>query len=338
MGVMPVVAAARGRATARNTTTKATASRAVAGVRPAGLARVSGSGEQRVTVRFAYGPGAIRASVKVCAESSTMDPAEVRHARNLDASALILLTRATRAGRVASRASRAAPRRRKPQLRLRPLCDTCGVSLWDSRRIPERVPRARRSASADTDVPFPLPLNAQNGSARSTFSASMQAPSMAKIGSQLGGGGAATLEKVGMDLSQQVQSVSQAKLADGGGGGNMGGGIKNGGGGGDGDEGDDDDYYEEGDDEVRPRHMARCLFPDETRLDGGVVPPETRPARRFFPRSVSLILFRRSALTAPRLPSLSVCFPFPNRRMATPTSSPRARLWARCTSATPSTR
>jgi len=72
---------------------------------------------------------------------------------------------------------------------------------------------------------------------------------MAKIGSQLGGGGAATLEKVGMDLSQQVQSVSSAKLADGGGGGNMGGGIKNGGGGGDGDEGDDDDYYDEGDDE-----------------------------------------------------------------------------------------
>ena len=164
MGVMPVVAAARGRATACTTTTKATASRTVAGVRPAGLARVSGTGEQRVTVRFAYGPGAIRASVKVCAESSTMDPAE-------------------------------------------------------------------------------------NGSAKSTFSASMQAPSMAKIGSQLGGGGAATLEKVGMDLSQQVQQVSSAKLADGGGGGNMGGGIKNGGGGGDGDEGDDDDYYDEGDDE-----------------------------------------------------------------------------------------
>jgi hypothetical protein len=338
MGVMPVVAAARGRATARNTTTKATASRAVAGVRPAGLARVSGSGEQRVTVRFAYGPGAIRASVKVCAESSTMDPAEVRHARNLDASALILLTRATRAGRVASRASRAAPRRRKPQLRLRPLCDTCGVSLWDSRRIPERVPRARRSASADTDIPFPLPLNAQNGSARSTFSASMQAPSMAKIGSQLGGGGAATLEKVGMDLSQQVQSVSQAKLADGGGGGNMGGGIKNGGGGGDGDEGDDDDYYEEGDDEVRPRHMARCLFPFRARCATVAWYPPRRVQRvAFFPRSVSLIISRRSALTAMILPSLSR-FPFPNRRMATPTSSPRARLWARCTSATPSTR
>jgi hypothetical protein len=244
MGVMPVVAAARGRATARNTTTKATASRAVAGVRPAGLARVSGSGEQRVTVRFAYGPGAIRASVKVCAESSTMDPAEVRHARNLDASALILLTRATRAGRVASRASRAAPRRRKPQLRLRPLCDTCGVSLVSP------APRSPPPTPA-TDVLRSFPSSPQNGSAKSTFSASMQAPSMAKIGSQLGGGGAATLEKVGMDLSQQVQQVSSAKLADGGGGGNMGGGIKNGGGGGDGDEGDDDDYYDEGDDEVR---------------------------------------------------------------------------------------
>jgi len=161
---------------------------------------------------------------------------------------------------------------------------------------------------------------------------------MAKIGSQLGGGGAATLEKVGMDLSQQVQSVSQAKLADGGGGGNMGGGIKNGGGGGDGDEGDDDDYYEEGDDEVRPRHMERCLFPDETRLDGGVVPPETRPARRFFPRSVSLIRETVSADRDDPPVSFSNRFPFPNRRMATPTSSPRARLWARCTSATPSTR
>ena len=111
----------------------------------------------------------------------------------------------------------------------------------------------------------------------------MQAPSMVKIGSQLGGGGAATLEKVGMDLSQQVQSVSQAKLADGGGGGNMGGGIKNGGGGGDGDEGNDDDYYEEGDDEVRPRHMARCLFPFRARCATVAwYPPETRPACRFF--------------------------------------------------------
>ena len=299
MGVMPVVAAARGRATARSTTTKATASRAVAGVRPAGLARVSGSGEQRVTVRFAYGPGAIRASVKVCAESSTMDPAEVRHARNLDASAPILLTRATRSGRVASRASRAAPRRRKPQLRLRPLCDTCGVSLWDSRCIPPPFPRARFSASADTDVPFPLPPRAQNGSARSTFSASMQAPSMVKIGSQLGGGGAATLEKVGMDLSQQVQSVSQAKLADGGGGGNMGGGIKNGGGGGDGDEGDDDDYYEEGDDEVSPRQKARCLFPDARARRRRGTPRDAAQKVALFPRYVRFPSSARwSALTA----------------------------------------
>ena len=81
---------------------------------------------------------------------------------------------------------------------------------------------------------------------------------MVKIGSQLGGGGAATLEKTGMDLSQQVSSVASPKLADGGGG-NMGGGIKNGGGGGDGDEGDDDDYYDEGDDEVRDARRRECL-------------------------------------------------------------------------------
>lgn len=87
----------------------------------------------------------------------------------------------------------------------------------------------------------------------------MQAPTMVKIGSQLGGGGAATLEKTGMDLSQQVSSVASPKLADGGGGGNMGGGIKNGGGGGDGDEGDDDDYYDEGDDEVRDARRRECL-------------------------------------------------------------------------------
>jgi hypothetical protein len=62
---------------------------------------------------------------------------------------------------------------------------------------------------------------------------------MAKIGRQLGGGGAATLEKTGMDTSQQI-SVSSPKLADNGGGGMPPGGIKNGGGGGDGDEGDDD--------------------------------------------------------------------------------------------------
>ena len=59
---------------------------------------------------------------------------------------------------------------------------------------------------------------------------------MAKIGSQLGGGGAATLEKVGMDLSQQVQQVSSAKRADPPrAAGTWAVGIKNGGGGGDGD-------------------------------------------------------------------------------------------------------
>jgi hypothetical protein len=107
-----------------------------------------------------------------------------------------------------------------------------------------------------SDLPLrssPLLSSQQHGSKSRAFSASIQAPSMAKIGSQLGGGGAATLEKVGMNLSQQVQSVAAPKLADGGGGGNMGGGVKNGGGGGDGDEGDDDDYYDEGDEEVSTR-------------------------------------------------------------------------------------
>jgi hypothetical protein len=82
------------------------------------------------------------------------------------------------------------------------------------------------------------------------FNASMRVPTtaMAKIGRQLGGGGAATLEKAGLSM-QQTASVSSPKLADGGGGGGMGGKINNGGGGGDGDEGDDDDYFEEGDDD-----------------------------------------------------------------------------------------
>merc|ERR1712224_1149766 len=52
-----------------------------------------------------------------------------------------------------------------------------------------------------------------------------------------GGGGAATLEKVSMDLSSSVQSVAAPKLSDGDNGGNNGGKINNGGGGGDGDEG-----------------------------------------------------------------------------------------------------
>jgi len=81
------------------------------------------------------------------------------------------------------------------------------------------------------------------------FSSAMKTPtSMAKIGSQLGGGGAGLLEKTSLNLSQSVEK-SSAKVADNGGGGNNGGGIKNGGGGGDGDEGDDDDYFDEGDDE-----------------------------------------------------------------------------------------
>ncbi|KAK3267462.1 hypothetical protein CYMTET_23983 [Cymbomonas tetramitiformis] len=74
----------------------------------------------------------------------------------------------------------------------------------------------------------------------------VQVPSMANIGSQLGG--AATLEKTSLNLTQE-EVVSQAKVDDTGGGGNNGKNISNGGGGDGDDGGDDDDYFDEGDDE-----------------------------------------------------------------------------------------
>merc|ERR1712070_1027667 len=60
---------------------------------------------------------------------------------------------------------------------------------------------------------------------KSQFHAAMRIPNtaMAKIGRQLGGGGAATLEKVSMDLSSSVQSVAAPKLSDGDNGGITGG-------------------------------------------------------------------------------------------------------------------
>ena len=66
---------------------------------------------------------------------------------------------------------------------------------------------------------------------KSQFHAAMRISNtaMAKIGRQLGGGGAATLEKVSMDLSSSVQSVAAPKLSDGDNGGNNGGKINNGG-------------------------------------------------------------------------------------------------------------
>jgi len=71
-------------------------------------------------------------------------------------------------------------------------------------------------------------------------------PTMASIGSQLGG--TATLEKSGISFEQASEQQSSAKLDQGDGGGGLGNGIFNGGGG-DGDEGDDDDYYDEDGDE-----------------------------------------------------------------------------------------
>lgn len=105
--------------------------------------------------------------------------------------------------------------------------------------------RVRVSAAGDV-ADF---ADAQERMTSKGFDAAMRVPTtMAKIGSQLGGGGAATLEKVSLNISQS-QSVAAPKIADGGGGGGNGGKINNGGGGGDGDEGDDDDYFEEGDDD-----------------------------------------------------------------------------------------
>mmetsp|Transcript_5869 Transcript_5869/g.14910 ORF Transcript_5869/g.14910 Transcript_5869/m.14910 type:complete len:522 (+) Transcript_5869:208-1773(+) len=104
--------------------------------------------------------------------------------------------------------------------------------------------RASLRVFADADVFDPAESTSAKG-----FSAAMQAPSMLKIGRQLGGGGSATLEKVGLSNVTAGQASTAPKLADGGGSGNNGGKVNNGGGGGDGDEGDDDDYYEEGDEE-----------------------------------------------------------------------------------------
>ena len=130
---------------------------------------------------------------------------------------------------------------------------------WGNHRVPRRKDRmgfaARRAGErgdateAVTDERAVFWMKQEGTAKERSFDASMRVPtSMARIGRQLGGGGAATLEKAGLSMQQQAQ-VSSPKLADGGGGGNNGGKINNGGGGGDGDEGDDDDYFEEGDDD-----------------------------------------------------------------------------------------
>ena len=54
----------------------------------------------------------------------------------------------------------------------------------------------------------------------------MKISAKVNIGSQLGGGGSATLERTSFTTGQAVQQTSKARLADGGGGGNKGGGIK----------------------------------------------------------------------------------------------------------------
>ena len=99
------------------------------------------------------------------------------------------------------------------------------------------------------------------------FSASIRTPTTAvDIGRQLGGkgGGAAVLERSGLDLSQSSAEF-QAKTDDTGGGGNDGGKVNNGGSGGDGDEGDDDDYFDDGDEEARSA-VARMALRQPARV------------------------------------------------------------------------
>ena len=83
-----------------------------------------------------------------------------------------------------------------------------------------------------------------------------------EISRQLGGkgGGAAVLEKGGLDLGSASQTAFSAKVDNGGSDGGNGGKIFNGGSGGDGDEGDDDDYFDDGDEEVRGRAVAVPLL------------------------------------------------------------------------------
>ena len=99
----------------------------------------------------------------------------------------------------------------------------------------------------------------------------MKISAKVNIGSQLGGGGSATLERTSFTTGQAVQQTSKARLADGGGGGNKGGGIKNGGGGGDGDEGDDDDYFDEGDEEGDGDNFMSTRAPLEERYDRNAI-------------------------------------------------------------------
>lgn len=133
------------------------------------------------------------------------------------------------------------------------------------RRLSSRATTVRVSAESSVFDP------AESAGTAKGFSASMQAPSMVKIGSQLGGGGSATLEKVGMDLSSAQQQTTAPKLADGGGNGGAGGGVKNGGGGGDGDEDDDDDYYDEGDDEDGDQNFLTTRAPMEETYDRNAI-------------------------------------------------------------------
>jgi len=127
------------------------------------------------------------------------------------------------------------------------------VALRHSWTNPDRAtllstpPPSARPPAPDPGSP-PLPPQNQSGSSAPDVSdvAARLAPRMAS-GSQLGGGGGATMQRGGLDL-QQKAVVQGPKLADGGGGGNSGNFVNFGGGGG-GDSDDDDDFFGGGDED-----------------------------------------------------------------------------------------
>ena len=217
-----------------------------------------------VRVRFAARPGAVRASVRVYANADVYDPAEVRtrpEYRELNRVS-VEIGPSTGAG-FARRARRGALRgRRKPQ-----------IAAFYSRT---RGPGDNSSDSLPILTPLTLtdissPPSSEQQSARGKFDAAMKVDNKVNIGSQLGGGGAATLERTSFTTGQAVQQTSKARLADGGGNGGNGGGIKNGGGGGDGDEGDDDDYYDEGDEDGEGDSFISTRAPLEERYDRNAI-------------------------------------------------------------------
>ena len=261
-GVSPAVARSRAPARASKVVV---ASRGYPRAAPVSLATARrpqslSAGIPVVRVRFAARPGAVRASVRVYAEADVYDPAEVSQTPQYRELNRVSVEIQPVPGATFPRGARrgALPGRRKPQ-----------IVAFDSRTRGPGDNLANSPTPTLADLTHPLLSKTQ--SANGKFDAAMKISAKVNIGSQLGGGGSATLERTSFTTGQQVQQTSKARLADGGGGGANGGGIKNGGGGGDGDEGDDDDYFDEGDEEGDGDNFMSTRAPLEERYDRNAI-------------------------------------------------------------------